>query len=524
MAKSWHQKQKDRGIRLVLSWFEPRKCWKKYRDGKTKYFHHPNSASGYEAAVAEYHAWLKSLKDDRPRFKEYRHHIALLGQCVEWYGRFGVPEDEEELQFALTRAAANMQAAVAEEDELLPIDECLPDCGTTDEKLFVLRFCPEGILQNGEPSNAFSKAFGSIGYELPSTWQERVRQLDSLNANQRKQPQTVGHQVQRFLDYHEKRARGGAIKARTWGTLAERLPYFTNWIRSGTHVSTIDGTTLTGFYEWVLAQDTWGHQRAKGIFNTAKQWIRWAWRQDDVELEQLPRNIDSREFVFLPHIDESGINKKTRTENLWTSEDFASSLANTPEDFQLFLLLMLNCGFTNTDVASLLKSECNLHEGRIVRQRTKTRRHANPPVVNYKLWPKTLALLKSQWSDHEAFALTNRRGNPLAVSRLEVKEGRTHEVQWTGIGRRWTDLKRSESRKENLPQKELKFLRKTGSTKLKGHENFLTLDSMYLGHSYTKVSDKHYNAFDGLPFLPLDNAIDWLGTQFGQTNISKSKS
>ena len=32
-------------------------------------------------------------------------------------------------------------------------------------------------------------------------------------------------------------------------------------------------------------------------------------------------------------------------------------------DFQLYLLLMLNCGFTNIDVGTLLKSEVRLKEG-----------------------------------------------------------------------------------------------------------------------------------------------------------------
>ena len=173
-------------------------------------------------------------------------------------------------------------------------------------------------------------------------------------------------------------------------------------------------------------------QRAKGIFNTARQWIRWAWRQGNIELETLPRNIDSREeFVFLAQIGEMGVTKKTRTELLWTPNEFYRTLALVSEDFQLLLLLMLNGGFTNTDVASLLKSEVQLDKGRIVRQSTKTRRHAPSPVVSYKLWPNTLEVLRKHWRKHPTIAVTNRNGNPLAVSKL-VKEGtKTREVVWT---------------------------------------------------------------------------------------------
>jgi integrase len=523
MAKGWHQKQKERGDRLILSWFEPRKCWKKYKDGKTKYFHHPDSAAGYGEAVAEYHSWLREQRDFRTLAAEYGHHIALLDKCCEWYERFGTPVsedkvDEEGIRDEVFDLRGRLTETLETSEELPPIPDLLPNGDLLARKQFLSRFDGKGVVGTEYESNPLDPRFGALGWEPPDVWQERIRQLDVLSSHQRKLPQTVGHQVQRFLIFKELQVTSGVITARTWGTLNERLKFFVDWIKPGTHVATIDGTTLTGFYEWVLMQPSWQHQRAKGIFNTARQWVRWAWRQDNVELETLPKNIDSREeFVFLAHIDKTGVSKKTRTELLWTPDEFHHTLALVPEDFQLFLLLMLNCGFTNTDVASLLKSEVQLDEGRIVRQRTKTRRHAHPPVVNYKLWPKTLELLRKHWSKHPTVALTNRKGNPLAVSKL-VKEGtKTREVAWTTIGRRYIQMKTAKPKKKVKPQladKQLKFLRKTGSTKIRSKREFLSLDSLYLGHSWANVADKHYNAFDGQPYEPLDEAIDWLGKEF----------
>jgi hypothetical protein len=213
----------------------------------------------------------------------------------------------------------------------------------------------------------------------------------------------------------------------------------------------------------------------------------------------------------LVHLDKTGVAKKTRTELLWTPDEFHDTLGLIPEDFQLYLLLMLNCGFTNIDVGELLKSEVRLDEERIVRQRTKTRRHEHPPVVNYKLWPKTAKLLRANWSDHETLALTNLAGSPLCVSKLVEKNGKTHETVWSSLGRRFGTLKES---KPKIPRKEMRFLRKTGSTKLKSDKRFLTLDSLYLGHSFERIADKHYNAFDGEPYTPLDEAIEWLGSEF----------
>jgi hypothetical protein len=58
------------------------------------------------------------------------------------------------------------------------------------------------------------------------------------------------------------------------------------------------------------------------------------------------------------------------------------------------------------------------------------------------------------------------------------------------------------------------YLRKTGSTKLRSDLRYLSLDSLYLGHAWSTMADKHYNAFDGQPYAPLDEAIEWLGQEF----------
>ncbi len=362
MPQPWCQRQKKQGVKLVLSWFAPRNCWKKCHDGEVKYFKQPNSAEGYEAAVLEYHAWLHERKKIRPLGPEYEHAIQLLRQCLDWYDRFGTPEDEDELRAEIAELVADLEANYAAEEPLPPVIACLPDGVTSSEKELIVTFCNDGIVGPNDAGKIFDKRFGSLGWALPAVWQERVRQLGVLESHQRKQPQTVQHQVQRFLDFKEMQVRGGVLKARTWGTLAERLQVFVNWIRPGTHVATINGITITEFYKWLLHQ-RWGQQRRKSLFATARQWIRWAWRQDDVELEILPKNLDSREFVFLTHIDETGVAKKTRTELLWTPDEFRQTLKMVPEDFQLYLLLMLNCGFTNIDVGTLLKSEVRLDEG-----------------------------------------------------------------------------------------------------------------------------------------------------------------
>ena len=142
--------------------------------------------------------------------------------------------------------------------------------------------------------------------------------------------------------------------------------------------------------------------------------------------------------------------------------------------------------------------------------------------VNYKLWPRTARLLRSHLSADPVLALTNRTGGPLCVSKLIVKDGKTRETVWCSLLRRYVNMRKpkltlpdkQKKPKPTLPDKQLKYLRKTGSSKLRNDSRFRSLDSLYLGHSWVTIADKHYNAFDGQSYPPLDEAIEWLGNEF----------
>jgi hypothetical protein len=87
-----------------------------------------------------------------------------------------------------------------------------------------------------------------------------------------------------------------------------------------------------------------------------------------------------------------------------------------------------------------------------------------------------------------------------------------HHVRYDTVCRTYNKIRK---RLTEIPNKSLKFLRKTGSTRLRSDSKYMLLDQLYLGHSHKSVADKHYNAFDGDPYPPLDEAITWLGKEFG---------
>ena len=80
---------------------------------------------------------------------------------------------------------------------------------------------------------------------------------------------------------------------------------------------------------------------------------------------------------------------------VFTKEEITSLLA-APDRTKLYILLMLNCGMTQKDIADLAVTEVNWEEGRIKRKRSKTGDCENVPTVNYKLWPETLRLLRQE--------------------------------------------------------------------------------------------------------------------------------
>ncbi len=59
---------------------------------------------------------------------------------------------------------------------------------------------------------------------------------------------------------------------------------------------------------------------------------------------------------------------------------------------------MLNCEMYQGDLSDLKPSEVDWTNGTITRKRSKEKNQENAPVVTYKLWENTFALLKTYGS------------------------------------------------------------------------------------------------------------------------------
>ena len=151
---------------------------------------------------------------------------------------------------------------------------------------------------------------------------------------------------------------------------------------------------------------------------TARQFIS---RLATLKLIPLPGNIRERRFRF-------NHTAAARIET-FTIKEVRSLLAacdGFSDRTKLYILLMLNCGMYQNDIAELRQDEVNWTESTLTRARSKTReRHG--PVVTYKLWPETFALLSQHCSAGDRVLVTDE-GNPLVREWLEDGRYRKYDA------------------------------------------------------------------------------------------------
>jgi integrase len=236
----------------------------------------------------------------------------------------------------------------------------------------------------------------------------------------------------------------------------------------------------------------WSAETAKQVFAVASSWVRWLWEGGTIEL---PRNLGSRRLT---------IPTGPSQIETWTLAEVDAVVGASRGRLRVALLLQLNCGMTQQDVADLLDEEVDWAEGRVIRRRSKTRRQKNAPTVNYPLWAETLELLRQLRSGKERVLVTEK-GNPLVQHSLQGKQCRSHDM----LG----DAFRKLRGKLEVPfHKPMKLLRKTSASMLESHPTYGRLTTLFLGHSPASIKDKHYAQ---APQALFDEAVTWLGQQFG---------
>jgi integrase len=397
---------------------------------------------------------------------------------------------------------ADRQKVEAEDDDADPV----PPTGDEDPNWAfkrVIQMTVEDVLQRmvlgGEPVPA------EVAAQLPPA---RVQQLQDAVKSIRGEPaaapeKTVASHYERWVSTQQALVAAGQRSAAGVDNSRICLYYFRDFLGGQADVGVIDAPKLHNFFLWCLrkveerqkdsqGKAGWSEDYAKKVFGIARAFIRWLAEQGAIDL---PRNIDSKGFRF---------NAGVKAVQTWTVKEFQTALAAATGQLRLHLLLMANCGFTQVDISDLKDTEVDWVSGRIIRKRSKTAKHEQVPVVNYRLWPLTFELLKQYRSGGERVLLTES-GKPWV--REELVNGEL--VKSDNIRSNYAHLVKKLKGFNKPP----KLLRKTAASLLDSHPEFGRYSQLFLGHSPRTVADRHYISPSQERF---DEAVLWLGRQLGQ--------
>lgn len=307
---------------------------------------------------------------------------------------------------------------------------------------------------------------------------------------------TVRAQVEAWTTLLRGVCQSGQMSEGRYDAYCRKIRPFENWIGPQSPIDAIDEARLEGFFNHLTARVGAGEYSptfAHELLMTAKQFVS---RLAEMRLIPLPANIRSRRFRF-------NHSAPARIET-FTVEEVRGLLAacdGFSERARLYLLLMLNCGMYQNDIAELRGDEVNWKQGTLTRARSKTRENGGP-VVTYRLWPETFALLKKHRAQGE-LALTTDEGNPLVKYWLEGGKMRRYDA----IQSTWSRLSQKMGGKIRLG---MKHLRKTAATLLGEHPQYKFYANHFLADSPKSIADRHYVRANDVEFF---EALDWLRGQ-----------
>jgi integrase len=351
----------------------------------------------------------------------------------------------------------------------------------------------EDVSLDGVPANRIRKVVGGEPMAL-------VEIAKTINPHPADPDKTVAGQVAAWVDWQYSRHLAGEISVGRWDAYKRNITSFQMWIGGATPITEIDGLTLENYFKFLAqkkAAGTYSQDYCKNLFGAAKNFIT---RLAELGLTPLPGNIRRLRFVSADDEDQ--------TPTQFTVPEVKKLLrVCISERSRLFLLLMLNCGMYQNDIAELRDTQVDWEAGTITRKRSKRRKGGYK--VTYKLWSETFTLLKKFRSEKER-VLVSDEGNPLVCYATN-----------DGQKMRRYDLVNAAYRNvaERIGQKKpLKVFRKTSANLLEnskaidGTKDFRHCVMYFLAQAPRETKDRHYVIPSEKEFF---EALEWLGSQYG---------
>ena len=240
-----------------------------------------------------------------------------------------------------------------------------------------------------------------------------------------------------------------------------------------------------GQYKDSLITSTEGAYSVHDKLRAVKALLLWAY--DSELIDNLPRFIKKYNDITLPE----------PKPEFFTVKETQILYNDASPRMRLWILLGLNCGYTQTDISSLEPDMVDWECGIIARNREKTGVDSQ-----HKLWPPTLKMLREQ-AGAGPLLLTTEDGQPLLYERI----GEDGEPSKTDtIGRAFATLKKKVGISLSF-----KHFRKTGANAIaKQFQDKPWLVELFLAHKDQRMR-KHYTQQH---YDELHKATEWLGSQY----------
>ncbi len=487
--------------------------WKKKYKLKVHYFSGGRGKTDEEAYKAALRKWEKKkaeidADDQQPRQAEYDR---IIG---EWEGMLTASRlhDDEAMVEIAEEKLAKLRIN-AEKNRPPPIDREDTIEGYLEKHVKGTLYIKQ-ILTSGSgrarihalefPAEHLPKSLG--GEDKPGPLQTTATRhailTDRLEGVRKSSPppgKTLKDYIEIFLKQKAEEVDAELLSKGRLGNLQTHLRRFESWAGKQMSVKDISEQMLLD-YRLDLLKEKEGKKlspnTAKDHMSTVRMFIQHLF--EIRVIDTLPRNMQGNSKALAIKTEPSEI-------IVYTTEEITTLLSHVSERTKLYILLMLNCGMTQKDIADLLLSDIDWEAGYIERKRSKTKKHKNVPTVKYRLWPETLRLLKQERNRAKTgLALLNENGVPLKRERIgpDGKYSKTDDIR-SAYDR---------VRKKTNISKTLKMFRKTSATLIGDHLEYSGLADLFLGHAPRTVAERHYTL---PPQERLDRAVTWLGEEYG---------
>lgn len=313
---------------------------------------------------------------------------------------------------------------------------------------------------------------------------------------------TVGTHVARFQERLRLNVATGKIDHSRYSSYCRDLDAFVAWFGAEKPMTSINEATVDAYYAFIMAHVVSGQWSSSYAVNKFGAFRLFVTRSAEKRLIPMPCNIRSTDYR---------IKMEVKTPMTFTIQEIKTLLEGCQrhgERMKLYILLCLNCGMYQTDIAELRQDQVDWQHATITRARSKTESRGGQ-VVTYKLWNETFTLLQKHRAKTGSLVLLTERGKPVVQEHIRADGGlsRTDTIK-SAYNRLCGRLK--------IATKPLKCLRKTGATILESHLGYNYYVNYYLGHSPRSQKEQHFSLPNNQEFFA---ALAWLREQILETPV-----